>query len=105
MRGSLLALPCGVESNYQIIVLPCEEGCWGEPEWTVIADCVGVEDVLFQNSFLGVVDILGQPFEADGMMHEFYSYSITDVVLSPNCECGPVPEEKHTLGGLKTLFR
>ncbi len=105
MRGSLMGLPCGLEGSFNIFVTPCEEGCWGEPEMSFIAECVNQDDILFLHCYQGIVDILGLPFEPNGMVTPFYIYSITDIVAAPDGACSPVPVEEISFGALKAQYR
>jgi hypothetical protein len=106
MRGELV-----LGSDYHgvglwtIYIIPCADGCWGDPELFHIASDIPEDHILFQNCFQGVVDLIGVPFKSDGMLYTYELYTLTDIVPAPAGLCGPVPEEESSLDGVKAMYR
>ena len=108
MRGELKCLPSGSFENvgvFDIFVVPCDDGCWGDPEWLLIGTAVSTRDLLYEGCQIpGIVDLIGAPFEPDGMMHEYALYTLTAIIPAPAGECGPLAGRPVSWSALKSLY-
>ena len=105
MRGSLHSQFTTTPGYYSIWVTACSDGCWGDQDPIMIDESVTPDNPLFQYSNTGVVDIIGKPFEPDGMMYPYFLYVVDGVQAAPAGACGPVPNESRSWGHLKAMYR
>ncbi len=115
MRGRLWWRGPYFGTSYNVYIIPCESGCWGQVGGSYqgqigqhyqLASLLPPEDPLVVDAFsLKIVDVIGLPWKPTGMADGGLGFLYSEVREAENGECGPVPNREMNWGSLKAQYR